>query len=148
MNEIAIVGISSNDNDDKRTNIFLKVTHNDEIFDWNIRMHPSFEGSFQDYVDQNIDNIHADINLKLEQWNNLNPKVQEIENYLGQKVFVEIKKTDIVKPTYPDYYIIRQKEYPSINEQLDAFWKGGVHQTDMYNKILQIKTKYSKNNIV
>lgn len=38
----------------------------------------------------------------------------------------------------------RLKEYPSINDQLDAIWKGGQAQTDMAAKIQAVKAKYPK----
>ena len=38
----------------------------------------------------------------------------------------------------------RQKEYPSIGDQLDALWKGGSASDDMLEKIQAIKTKYPK----
>lgn len=38
----------------------------------------------------------------------------------------------------------RQKEYPSIGDQLDALWKGGEAATEMLAKVQAVKTKYPK----
>jgi hypothetical protein len=44
---------------------------------------------------------------------------------MGEVITVDIEKSEIVKPEIPDYYAKRRAEYPSIGDQLDAFWKGG-----------------------
>ena len=44
----------------------------------------------------------------------------------------------------PDYAQRRRSEYPSIEEQLDALWKGGQAQAEMAQRIATIKTKYPK----
>ena len=38
----------------------------------------------------------------------------------------------------------RAKEYPSIGDQLDALWKGGVDAAVMKSKIDAVKAKYPK----
>ena len=38
----------------------------------------------------------------------------------------------------------RKAEYPSIGDQLDALWKGGVELEIMKTKILAVKEKYPK----
>lgn len=43
-----------------------------------------------------------------------------------------------------DYAEIRRKEYPTIGDQLDALWKGGVDLEQMREKVLQVKQKYPK----
>lgn len=45
-----------------------------------------------------------------------------------------------------DYAKRRAKEYPPIEEQLDAIWKGGVDMEAMRAKVLAVKEKYPKNN--
>lgn len=55
----------------------------------------------------------------------------------------EVVKTDISKrPT--DYKTQRMDEYPSIAEQLDAFWKGGEAAEEMRQRVLAVKEKYPK----
>jgi len=44
------------------------------------------------------------------------------------------------------YKELRRSEYPPIEDQLDALWKGGKDATDMKAIILAIKLKYPKNN--
>jgi hypothetical protein len=38
----------------------------------------------------------------------------------------------------------RVREYPPIEEQLDAFWKGGTAADEMKAKIVAVKNKYPK----
>ena len=38
----------------------------------------------------------------------------------------------------------RRKEYPPIEEQLDAYWKGGAHEDVMRQRILAVKAKIPK----
>lgn len=38
----------------------------------------------------------------------------------------------------------RRSEYPSIGDQLDAFWKGGAEAEAMKQKIMSVKEKYPK----
>lgn len=43
-----------------------------------------------------------------------------------------------------DYQRRRKAEYPPIEEQLDAFWKGGQAAEDMRQRVLAVKEKYPK----
>ena len=147
MNQLVIKGIAPSNLQDDRTILILDVTFNDEIFDWQIRVPPSYTGSFSDYVDDISDQIFADIENKMTMWQNLSPKTQEIviDNFGEEQIItVPIQQQDIVKPTYPDYYVLRANEYPSIPEQLDAVWKGGIPQQNMQQRIDDIKAKYPK----
>lgn len=38
----------------------------------------------------------------------------------------------------------RRNEYPPLEEQLDAYWKGGEEEAAMRQKILAVKEKYPK----
>lgn len=38
----------------------------------------------------------------------------------------------------------RQREYPSVGDQLDALWKGGTEANEMNARIEAVKTKYPK----
>ena len=42
------------------------------------------------------------------------------------------------------YRVKRANEYPSIGDQLDAFWKGGEAAAEMLAKVQAVKTKYPK----
>jgi hypothetical protein len=42
------------------------------------------------------------------------------------------------------YKDLRQAEYPSIGDQLDALWKGGDAAAEMLTKVQAVKTKYPK----
>lgn len=43
-----------------------------------------------------------------------------------------------------DYAKQRAKEYPSVEDQLDAFWKGGDDRIAMQARIQAVKAKYPK----
>lgn len=43
-----------------------------------------------------------------------------------------------------DYAARRRHEYPSIEDQLDAMWKGGAEATAMKARVAAVKTKYPK----
>lgn len=43
-----------------------------------------------------------------------------------------------------DYAALRRKAYPSLADQLDAYWKGGPAIKDMREKIKEVKAKYPK----
>jgi capsid portal protein len=147
MNQLVIKGIAAGNLQDDRTILIVDATLNDEIFDWQIRVPPSYTGSFSEYVENTSEQIFADIENKMTIWQNLSPKTQDIViNDFGeeQTITVPIQQQDIVKPTYPDYYVLRANEYPSISEQLDAIWKGGTPQQNMQYAIQDIKTKYPK----
>ena len=42
------------------------------------------------------------------------------------------------------YKGLRQAEYPTIGDQLDALWKGGDAATEMLAKVMAVKNKYPK----
>jgi hypothetical protein len=44
----------------------------------------------------------------------------------------------------PDYRALRQAEYPSIGDQLDALFHAGLMPLEMAIKIQAVKTKYPK----
>lgn len=44
----------------------------------------------------------------------------------------------------PDYADFRRREYPSIEDQLDALWKGGSAAEDMKQRIMDVKSRYPK----
>ncbi len=43
------------------------------------------------------------------------------------------------------YGVKREREYPPIEDQLDAIWKGGAEEVAMRQKVLAVKEKYPKN---
>jgi hypothetical protein len=43
-----------------------------------------------------------------------------------------------------DYVDLRATEYPPIEDQLDALWKGGEALTEMQARIMAVKEKYPK----
>jgi len=78
----------------------------------------------------------------------LNPSVVHIEGIVAYDENWNVIEYDVeaakawVDPNL--YKIRRRKEYPSIEEQLDALWKGGQAAEDMKAKIQAVKNKYPK----
>ena len=144
MNSIILTAISPSEMGDDRTKLILSVEHESEQLEWVLRVPPSFTGTFQEYIDQNAAAVHADIASKLQQWEDLDPKTKIVEDFMGEATTVPIAREEIVCPTYPDYYVLRARDYPSLSEQLDAIWKGGVAATAMAENIAAIKDQYPK----
>lgn len=145
MNNITLQGIRDGDAQDDRMLLVLQVQYNDEIFPWSIRMLPTYAGTYDEYITSQAEGIYADIATKLQQWEELDQKEREISSpFDEQPVVIPITREEIVIPTYPDYYVLRAREYPPLAEQMDAFWKGGIAAEDMQQKITDIKNKYPK----
>lgn len=63
----------------------------------------------------------------------------------ASKLFEEIKAQKS-NPSTPDYKILRAKEYPPIEEQLDLIYWDKVNGTNFWEKAISaIKEKYPKN---
>jgi hypothetical protein len=145
MNSVTLTGISPSEIGDDRTKLLLNVIYEDEEFQWVLRMFPTFTGTFQEYVEQNTEAVYADIAAKLQQWEDLDPKTRTIvDDITNETITVDITREEILVPTYPDYYILRAREYPPVSEQLDAFWKGGDAIEAMATTISGIKARYPK----
>ena len=63
------------------------------------------------------------------------PTEEELE---ALKEIVEVEKTNTA------YIKLRQKEYPSIGDQLDALFHAGVFPEDMATKLQAVKDAYPK----
>ena len=148
MNTIILTAISPSGMVDDRTKLILSVEHESEQLEWVLRVPPSFTGTFQEYIDQNTAAVHADIAAKLQQWEDLDPKTKIVEDLMGGTTTVPIAREEIVCPTYPDYYVLRAIDYPTLSEQLDAIWKGGAAAEAMAETIAAIKNQYPKENIM
>jgi len=57
-----------------------------------------------------------------------------------QKIYVDPPSAKPVK----EYRVKRRAEYPPLEDQLDAIWKGGEDMEAMRQQIMAIKEKYSK----
>lgn len=66
-------------------------------------------------------------------------------DYQSYKQWLE--KGNVPEPSpeiKPDYRVLRQAEYPSIGDQLDALFHAGLMPMEMAVKIQAVKTKYPK----
>lgn len=50
----------------------------------------------------------------------------------------------VIYPPAPTYDALRQREYPTIGDQLDALWKGGEAAAAMLAQVQAVKAKYPK----
>lgn len=140
---ISLEGLMSPGGEETRNLAMVKVEHNGQTYDWQIFI-PA-DANLSEYVANAEATVKAQIDAKEAEWTALDPKTRDIEDPLtGQTTTVDIEKSEIVRPDIPDYYAKRRAEYPSIGDQLDAFWKGGDDATAMLAKIQAVKDKYPK----
>lgn len=66
-------------------------------------------------------------------------------NDINGKAFINgkctVKQRVFPEPTYKEK---RRAEYPPIEDQLDALWKGGAEAATMKDDIMAVKAKYPK----
>ncbi len=142
MSSISLEGLSGVAGDERSLAI-LKVSHNDQEYDWSVYIPANADLST--YLSSIESQVYSDIDSKEAQWEALSPKTREYTDPFTNNIeTVEILKGEIVRPDIPDYYALRRVEYPSLGDQLDAMWKGGSAASDMQAKITAIKTKYPK----
>jgi hypothetical protein len=143
--EISLEGIQSVGGNEDRALALLKVTYNDNVYDWKIYV-PS-NANLSEFLEQSKSRIEAQIDAKEAEWAALDPKTRSYTDpFTGEQTVSDIQKEEIVHPDIPDYYALRRNEYPSLGEQLGAIWKGPEHSdyVDMMNKIQSVKEKYPK----
>ena len=140
---ISLEGLMSVGGDETRALAMVKVVHNEQTYDWQMFIPEGVD--LATYIEESEVRIKAEIDAKEAEWEALDPKTKEIvDGIMGEVITVDIEKSEIVKPEIPDYYAKRRAEYPSIGDQLDAFWKGGDAATEMLAKIQAVKDKYPK----
>ena len=143
MTTIALGGLQSNIEGEERALAHISVEHKGQTYDWLLFI-PQGE-YFADYLNASTARIGAEIDAKEAEWAALDPKTREVEDpETGETISVAIDKSEIVRPDIPDYYAKRRAEYPSLGDQMDAFWKGGAAAEQMVAKIQAIKQKYPK----
>ena len=140
---ISLEGLMSVGGDETRALAMVKVVHNEQTYDWQTFVSEGVD--LATYIEESEARIKAEIDAKEAEWAALDPKTKEIvDGIMGEVITVDIEKSEIVKPEIPDYYAKRRAEYPSIGDQLDAFWKGGEAEVEMFAKIQAVKDKYPK----
>jgi hypothetical protein len=140
---ISLEGLMTMGGDETRALAMVKVEYNEQTYDWQLFVPNGVDLST--FIADSEVAVKAQIDAKEAEWTALNPKTREIEDPItGEPTTVDIDKSEIVKPEIPDYYAKRRAEYPSIGDQLDAFWKGGDAAAEMLAKIQAVKDKYPK----
>lgn len=146
MSEVNLVGLASNLENEDRALAHLEVFHNNTTYQWQVFIPREVE-NLSLYIESIKQHILNDIDSKESVWAALDPKTRIIRDPMtGQDIQIEISKDEIVRADIPDYYSSRRNEYPSLGDQLDAFWKGPESQEylNMKEKILSVKNKYPK----
>lgn len=69
-----------------------------------------------------------------------NPVTQQVIYEKSGSVIVE----KILGSPEGTYWQKRRKDYPSLEDQLDAIWKGGEAMEEMRRKFMAVKAKYPK----
>lgn len=146
MTTISLEGINSPGGNEERTIAYLNVEYNSNTYNWIIFI-PNYVTNLSEFLqDANtISKIENQIQSKEDEWIALDPKTRTIEDpFMGESITIDIQKEEIVRPDIPDNYAKRRAEYPSIQEQIAAMWKGPSSKDydDIQTKIQSIKEKY------
>ena len=140
---VSLEGLMTMSGDETRALAMVKVDHNGQTYDWQIFVPPNTDLST--FINGSEARLKAEIDAKEAEWAALTPKTRETTDPMtGETTTVDIEKSEIVRPDIPDYYAKRRTEYPSLGDQLDAFWKGGVEEANMFDRIQAVKAKYPK----
>jgi hypothetical protein len=140
---ISLEGLVTVGGDENRALTHLKVVHNGQTYDWQRFIPPGM--ALQDFMATQEASVKAEIDVKEAEWAALDPKTRDIEDpFTGEITTVDIDKSEVVRPTMPDYFAQRRAAYPSIGDQLDAQWKGGADAEAMHSKIDAVKAQYPK----
>ena len=124
----------------------IQVEVNGSVYDWQIYI-PGDITSLSSYLASVEQKTIDEILAKEAEWEALDPKTREITDVIsGDVITVDIDKSEIVRPSVPDYYALRRGEYPAIGDQLDAIWKGADSPefAVILQKIQEVKQKYPK----
>ena len=119
MIQLEFVGLRTPGAPEDRDQIILKVSYLGATYDWCIYRTPG-----------------SDINTSM----------QDATPIIQSQIDQILAAGGIVQPPVPDYYALRRSEYPSLGEQLDAFWKGPESEAyaSMLAQIQAVKQKYPK----
>lgn len=145
MSEVILTGLASNLDGEDRALAHLKVVHNGSEYEWAVFV-PRGVQDIANFLESVRQQVLDEIDAKEAEWTSLEPKVRTVEDPAGGSIEVPIDKSEVVRPSIPDYYAKRRAEYPSLGDQLDAIWKGADSQafSDMIAKISAVKAKYPK----
>jgi hypothetical protein len=143
---ILFKGLKTLEAPEDRGLIFIDVEYNNNIYDWHLFIPANRIGDINGFIDDSIDFVKNDIDTKESIWESMEKQRIEIDPFTNEEIVINIDKSEIVKPDFPDYYMKRRVEYPSIGEQLDAIWKGQNSSDfeNMKNKILYVKESNPK----
>lgn len=143
---IKIKSLTSNLINDDRSLANVEINYNDNIYNWKIYI-PSKVSNIDSYLQSIENSIFEDIQQKENIWSNMTEEekiINTIDPETNETIIRTLIKEDVVKPQIPDNYAIRKSMYPSIGDQLDAYWAGpdSPKYQNMLEIIQNIKTSY------
>jgi hypothetical protein len=148
---IVIKNLASNLKNDDRSLAEVEVNYNNNIYNWKIYI-PSNTSDLSSYLSSVESSVFEDIQEKENAWSSMSEEdkiINSIDPETEQTITYVLKKEDVVKPKIPDNYSIRKSLYPSVGEQLDAYWAGPgtTKYQNMLEKIKNIKESYPTSRI-
>lgn len=145
ISDIRLRGVQGMAPPETRALLLLDVDYNNQTYQWDIFLPPGAD--LQEFLATCAPLVKSQIDAREQEWAALAPKYREIPNPMGGGTTqVPITREEIVRPYVPDYYAQRRDAYPSLGDQLDAFWKGPAHPDyqAMMERIQQVKQSFPK----
>lgn len=146
ITSISLEGLGSGAYPETRSLAYISVTYNSQVYKWQVYV-PNTVTDLNQFLQDSSASIQAQIDAKEAVWQALEPKTKTVLDPLtGEPTLVAIPKEEVVRADVPDYFAQRRDAYPSIGDQLDAFWKGpnSADYTQMVSKIQAVKTQFPK----
>lgn len=142
---ITIQALSCCNGAEERDMLILDVVRNNQSYVWEVFV-PIGRSDYDQFLEEMKPAIFAEIDQKEAAWQALDPKTIVVTGIMGEEMVIPVAKSSVVKSENPDYYARRRAEYPSLAEQLDAFWKGldSPEYVAMAQKIREIKLRHPK----
>jgi hypothetical protein len=145
---INFVAICSPGGAEDRAILDLLVNYNGKMYNWKTYSRSDYTGTLDQYITEITPRIQAEIDHKESIWQSMgaNPTRSVVDETTGQMIQQPINHDEIVKPDIPDYYALRRAAYPSVADQLGAYWKGtgNPEYETMSQKIQSVKQQYPK----
>lgn len=124
---------------------YLDIEYNRNNYDWIVYV--PLGVNIGEYLASIEQKIYSDIDNKETAWAALTSKTKtEIDPITNKTITINIQKTEIVKPDYPDYYAKRRAEYPPVSDQIGAIINPNASPSlvEIQTQIDAIKAKYPK----
>jgi hypothetical protein len=144
--KVSLKGLKTMEAPEDRGLLFIDVEYNNTNYDWHLFIPSDRITDISGFIEDSLEFIKDDIDTKESQWDSMDKQRVGLDPFTNEEIVINIDKSEIVKPDFPDYYMKRRTEYPSIGEQLDALWKGedSPDYISVKNKVLGVKQSNPK----